>query len=101
MFGCAAIDVGQEAVAARRPGAGPNGPVTVTRTYKRLYGVLTETASSLSRKGVTYAAMESPGIYSMPVRPALTEHRDFEKVLFWKFPIGVGRGPHCASLRGQ
>lgn len=80
---CAAVDVGKDviAVAARLPGDGPDGRVTVKRTYKTFYGVLREAARWLVSEGVTHVAMEATGIYSMPVYHALIEHGDFEKVL--------------------
>ena len=80
---CAAVDVGKDviAVAVRRPGDGPDGRVTVKRTYKTFYGVLTEAAKWLVAQGVTHVAMEATGIYSMPVYHALLEHGDFEQVL--------------------
>jgi transposase len=80
---CAAVDVGKDviAVAVRRPGKGPDGRVTVKRTFKTFYGVLAEAARWLVAEGVTHVAMEATGIYSMPVYHALLEHGDFEKVL--------------------
>ena len=80
---CAAVDVGKDviAVAVRKPGDGPDGRVTVKRTYKTFYGVLREAARWLMSEGVTHVAMEATGIYSMPVYHALLEHGDFEKVL--------------------
>ena len=80
---CAAVDVGKDviAVAVREPGDGPDGRVTVRRTYKTFYGVLREAARWLVSEGVTHVAMEATGIYSMPVYHALIEHGDFEKVL--------------------
>ena len=80
---CAAVDVGKDviAVAVRVPGDGPDGRVTVKRTYKTFYGVLAEAAKWLVSLGVTHVAMEATGIYSMPVYHALIEHGDFERVL--------------------
>ena len=80
---CAAVDVGKDviAIAVRKPGDGPDGRVTVKRTYKTFYGVLREAARWLVAEGVTHVAMEATGIYSMPVYHALLEHGDFEKVL--------------------
>ena len=80
---CAGIDVGKDviAVAVRKPGSGPDGRVTVKRTYKTFYGVLAEAAKWLVSQGVTHVAMEATGIYSMPVYHALLEHGDFERVL--------------------
>ena len=80
---CAAIDVGKDviAVAVRLPGDGPDGRVTVKRTFKTFYGVMREAARWLVLLGVTHVAMEATGIYSMPVYYALLEHGDFEKVL--------------------
>ena len=80
---CAAVDVGKDviAIAVRKPGDGPDGRVTVKRTYKTFYGVLREAARWLMSEGVTHVAMEATGIYSMPVYHALIEHGDFEKVL--------------------
>lgn len=80
---CAAIDVGKDviAVAVRLPGDGPDGRVTVKRTYKTFYGVLAEAAKWLVSLGVTHVAMEATGIYSMPVYHALIEHGDFGQVL--------------------
>ena len=80
---CAAIDVGKDeiAVAVRMPGDGPDGRVTVKRTFKTFYGVMGEAARWLVSLGVTHVAMEATGVYSMPVYYALLEHGDFEKVL--------------------
>src|SRR5690349_9141080 len=80
---CAAIDVGKDeiAVAVRMPGDGPEGRVTVKRTFKTFYGVMGEAARWLVSLGVTHVAMEATGVYSMPVYYALVEHGDFEKVL--------------------
>ena len=80
---CAAIDVGKDeiAVAARMPGDGPEGRVTVKRTFKTFYGVMGQAARWLVLLGVTHVAMEAAGIYSMPVYYALLEHGDFAKVL--------------------
>ena len=80
---CAAIDVGKDeiAVAVRMPGDGPDGRVTVKRTFKTFYGVLAEAARWLASLGVTHVAMEATGSYSLPVYYALLEHGDFEKVL--------------------
>src|SRR5437773_908588 len=80
---CAAIDVGKDeiAVAVRMPGDGPDGRVTVKRTFKTFYGVMGEAARWLVSLGVTHVAMEATGVYSMPVYYALVEHGDFEKVL--------------------
>jgi transposase len=80
---CAAVDVGKDviAVAVRMPGDGPDGRVTVRRTYKTFYGVLREMTLWLVSLGVSHVAMESTGSYSMPVYHALLEHGDFEKVL--------------------
>ena len=80
---CAAIDVGKDviAVAVRLPGDGPDGRQTVKRTFRTFYGVLAEAARWLASLGVTHAAMEATGIYSMPVYYALVEHGGFEKVL--------------------
>jgi len=80
---CAAVDVGKDviAIAVRKPGDGPDGRVTVKRTFKTFYGVLREAARWLMSEGVTHVAMEATGIYSMPVYHALLEHGDFEKVL--------------------
>jgi len=80
---CAAIDVGKDeiAVAVRMPGDGPEGRVTVKRTFRTFYGVMGEAARWLVSLGVTHVAMEATGVYSMPVYYALVEHGDFEKVL--------------------
>jgi transposase len=80
---CAAIDVGKDeiAVAVRMPGDGPDGRVTVKRTFKTFYGVLGEAARWLVSLGVTHVAMEATGSYSLPVYYALLEHGDFAKVL--------------------
>src|SRR5262249_3022620 len=80
---CAAVDVGKDviAVAVRRPGRGPEGRVTVKRTYKTFYGVLREMARWLVSEGVSHVAMEATGVYSMPVYHALIEHGGFERVL--------------------
>ena len=48
---------------------------------KTFYGVLAEAAKWLVSLGVTHAAMEATGIYSMPVCHALLEHGDFGRVL--------------------
>jgi hypothetical protein len=80
---CAAIDVGKDeiAVAVRMPGDGPDGRVTVKRTFRAFDGVMGEAARWLVSLGVTHVAMEATGVYSMPVYYALLEHGDFEKVL--------------------
>src|SRR5690242_6175045 len=80
---CAAIDVGKDeiAVAVRMPGDGPEGRVTVKRTFRTFYGVMGEAARWLVSLGVTHVAMEATGVYSMPVYYAPVEHGDFEKVL--------------------
>jgi transposase len=80
---CAAVDVGKDviAVAVRMPGDGPDGRVTVRRTYKTFYGVLREMALWLTSLDVSHVAMESTGSYSMPAYHALLEHGDFERVL--------------------
>jgi transposase len=80
---CAAIDVGKDeiAVAVRMPGDGPDGRVTVKRTFRTFYGVMGEAARWLVSLGVTHVAMEATGIYSMPVYYALVEHGDFIRVL--------------------
>jgi transposase len=80
---CAAIDVGKDeiAVAVRMPGDGPDGRVTVKRTFRTFYGVMGEAARWLVSLGVTQVAMEATGIYSMPVYYALVEHGDFARVL--------------------
>ena len=80
---CAAIDVGKDeiAVAVRMPGDGPEGRVTVKRTFRTFYGVMGEAARWLVSLGVTHVAMEATGVYSMPVYYALVGHGDFEKVL--------------------
>ena len=80
---CAAIDVGKDeiAVAVRMPGDGPDGRVTVKRTFKTFYGVLGEAARWLVSLGVTHVAMEATGSYSLPVYYALLEHGDFAKML--------------------
>ena len=61
---CAAIDVGKDeiAVAVRMPGDGPDGRVTVKRTFKTFYGVMGQAARWLVSLGVTHAAMEATGI---------------------------------------
>jgi len=60
---CAAIDVGKDeiAVAVRMPGDGPDGRVTVKRTFKTFYGVMGEAARWLVSLGVTHVAMEATG----------------------------------------
>ncbi len=80
---CAAIDVGKDeiAVAVRMPGDGPDGRVTVRRTFKAFYGVLGEAARWLVSLGVTHVAMEATGSYSLPVYYALVGHGDFARVL--------------------
>jgi transposase len=80
---CAAVDVGKDviAVAVRLPGDGPDGRVTLKRTFKTFYGVLREAARWLDSLGVTHVAMEATGIYSMPVYHALIEHGNFAQVL--------------------
>src|SRR6266702_3358006 len=62
------------------PGDGPDGRVTVKRTFKTFYRVMGEAARRLVSLGVTHVAMEAT-VYSMPVYYALLEHGDFEKVL--------------------
>ena len=80
---CAAVDVGKDVIApaVRLPGDGPDGRVTIKRTFKTFYGVLAEAARWMGSLGVTHVAMEATGIYSMPVYHALLEHGNFEKVL--------------------
>lgn len=80
---CAAVDVGKDviAVAVRLPGPGPDGRQTVKRTFGTFYGVLRQAAQWLTSLGVRQVAMESTGIYSMPVYHALVEHGQFEQVL--------------------
>jgi len=80
---CAAIDVGKDeiAVAVRMPGDGPEGRVTVKRTFRTFYGVMGSAARWLVSLGVTHVAMEATGVYSMPVYYALLGHGDLEKVL--------------------
>src|ERR1700750_1574210 len=80
---CAAIDVGKDeiAVAVRMPGDGPEGRVTVKRTFRTFYGVMGEAARWLVSLGVTHAAMEATGGCGMPVYYALLEHGDFGKFL--------------------
>ena len=80
---CAAIDVGKDeiAVAVRMPGDGPDGRITVKRTFKTFYGVLGEAARWLVSLGVTHVAMEATGSYSLPAYYALPGHGDFAKVL--------------------
>ena len=80
---CAAIDIGKDviAVAVRLPGDGPDGRMTVKRTFKTFYGVLAEAARWLTSLGVTHVAMEATGIYSMPVYHALIGHGGFGQVL--------------------
>ena len=65
---CAGIGVGKDviAVAVRRSGNGPDGRVTVKRTYKTFYGVLAEAAKWLVSQGVAHVAMEATGIYPVP-----------------------------------
>jgi len=80
---CAAVDAGKDAiaVAVRLPGKGPDGRVTVKRTYKTFYGVPREMARWLVAQGVTHVAMEPAGSYSLPVYHALLEFGDFERAL--------------------
>ena len=80
---CTAADVGKDviAVAVRLPGDGPDGRMTLKRTYKTFYGVLREAARWLGALGVTHVAMEATGIYSMPVYHALIEHGNFAQVV--------------------
>jgi transposase len=94
---CAAVDVGKDviAVAVRLPGDGPDGRVTLKRTFKTFYGVLAEAARWLASLGVTHMAMEATGIYSMPVYHALAGHGDFEKVLV----CNAGLSRNCRAAR--
>jgi transposase len=69
------------AVAVRLPGDGPDGRVTIKRTFKTFCGVLAEAARWMGSLGVTHVAMEATGIYSMPACHALAGHGNFEKVL--------------------
>jgi len=80
---CAGVDVGKDviAVAVRLPGPGADGRQTIKRTFTTFYGVLGEAARWLTAQGVTRVAMESTGVYSMPVYHALVEHGEFEQVL--------------------
>jgi len=80
---CAAIDIGKDviAVAVRLPGDGPDGRATIKKTFTTFYGVLKHAARWLTEQAVTRVAMESTGIYTMPVYHALVEHGKFEQVL--------------------
>jgi transposase len=77
------VDIGKDeiAVAVRLPGDGPDGRQTVKKTFKTFYGVLKHAARWLTGLGVTHVAMESTGVYSMPVYHALLEHGGLEKVI--------------------
>src|SRR5262249_1182934 len=79
---CAAIDVGEDkiAVAVRVPGDGPDGRVTVKRTFRRLTESLCEAAWWLV-SGAMHVAIDTTGVYSMLVYHALLQHGDFAKVL--------------------
>jgi transposase len=80
---CAAIDVGKDeiVVAVRLPGGDPDGRRTVLKPFTTFYGVLEHVAWWLREQGVTHVAMESTGVYSMPVYHALLAQGGFEKVL--------------------
>ena len=56
---CAAIDVGKDeiAVAVRMPGDGPEGRVTVKRTFRTFYGVMGEAARWRARERYGREAM--------------------------------------------
>ena len=60
---CAAIDVGKDeiAVAVRMPGDGPDGRVTVKRTFKTFYGVMGEAARWLVSLGSRMWRWRRPG----------------------------------------
>jgi transposase len=49
-------------VAVRMPGDGPDGRVTVKRTFKTFYGVMGEAARWLVSLGVTHVAMEATDV---------------------------------------
>ncbi len=68
-------------MALRTPGDGPQGRITIKRTYKTFYAVLREAARWLAGQDVTHVAMEATGIYSTPVCHAMIEHGGFEQVL--------------------
>lgn len=80
---CAGIDVGKDviAVVVRLPGQGRGCRQTIKRTFGTFYGVLGQAAQWLASLGVTHVAMESTGVYSLPVYHALVEHGGFEQVL--------------------
>jgi transposase len=72
----AGMDVGKKeiAVTVRVPGAGVGaGRVEVTRKFKTFYPVLAVMAAWLVEQGVTHVAMESTGMYWLPVFHALCE----------------------------
>jgi transposase len=79
----AAIDVHKKEVrvAVRTPGARRGTRHMEIRRYKTYYGVLREMTAWLVEQGVTHVAMESSGIYTMPVFHALMEYGAFEQVL--------------------
>ncbi len=79
----AGIDVHKEEVrvAVRVPGTRRGVRHTEIRRYRTFYGVLKEMTAWLGEQGVTHVAMESSGIYTMPVFHALMEFGTFEQVL--------------------
>lgn len=79
----AGIDVHKKEVrlAVRVPGDEPGTRRMEIHKYKTFYGVLKEMTAWLTEQGVTHVAMESSGIYTMPVFHALLEFGSFEQVV--------------------
>ena len=87
---CAAVDVGKDviAVAVRLPGDGPDGRVTVKRTFKTFYGVLAEAARWLGSLGVTQVAMEATDAWMARTFPGVAFERYVDDAVI-----------HCVSER--
>jgi transposase len=79
----AGIDVHkrQITVAVRSPGQRPGQRRQQVRRYATFYAALREMTAWLVGEGVTHVAMESTGVYWMPVFHALAEPDSLEIVL--------------------
>ena len=76
------------AVAVRLPGDGPDGRVTVKRTFKTFYGVLAEAARWLGSLGVTQVAIEATDAWMARKFPGVAFGRYVDDAVI-----------HCASER--
>jgi transposase len=68
-------------VAVRSPGGRPGRRRQQVRRYATFYAALREMTAWLVGEGVTHVAMESTGVYWMPVFHALAEPDSLEIVL--------------------